>query len=212
MGKLENLNDEVFERIKFIDKDLVLSNPLLVTSNSKGKILYLGQETNTWCGSHENYNSARELEFEYDNYFLNDKMSNTLFWKYIREVTGYHDVARKGNITWANLFICGNKDCKGTPVLYNDIKDLSVYYLSNVVDILNIDKIISVVGPKNPYYEAINRLASELGCIINEYPTIRIPYAYSDNEKIFYTYHPMYLQKSKNFSNVVKVNKEFISK
>ena len=52
MGKLENLNDEVFERIKFIDKDLVLSNPLLVTSNSKGKILYLGQETNTWYGSH----------------------------------------------------------------------------------------------------------------------------------------------------------------
>lgn len=193
MGKLENLNDEVFERIKFIDKDLVLSNPLLVTSNSKGKILYLGQETNTWCGSHENYNSARELEFEYDNYFLKDKMSNTLFWKYIREVTGYHDVASEGNITWANLFICGNKDCKGTPVLYNDIKDLSVYYLSNVVDILNIDKIISVVGPKNPYYETINKLASELGCIINEYPTIRIPYAYSDNEKIFYTYHPMYL-------------------
>ena len=83
--------------------------------------------------------------------------------------------------------------------------------LGNFVSLYPYFSLILFVS-KNPYYEAINKLASELECIINEYPTIRIPYAYSDNEKIFYTYHPMYLQKSKNFSKVVKVNKEFISK
>lgn len=47
MSKLQDLNDEVLEKVKFIDKDFELSNPLLLTDDAKGKILYMGQETNT---------------------------------------------------------------------------------------------------------------------------------------------------------------------
>ena len=68
-GKIENLNDYMLEQIKFIGKDFILSNPLLLTPNTEGKILYLGQETNTWCGSHKEINSARKLEEFYDEYY-----------------------------------------------------------------------------------------------------------------------------------------------
>lgn len=212
MIKLENLNEEILEKVKFIDKDLVLSNPLLISSNVKGKILYLGQETNTWCGSHKDFDSAKELEKLYDDFFLKNRMPNTLYWKYIREATNCCDVANDGNITWNNIFICSNVDRKGTPVLFNEINDLSVYYLANIIDILKIEKIISAVGPKNPYYDTLNMLANELGWSINDYPTVNKPCVYSDNEKILYTYHPMYLQKSKNLDKVIEKTKKFINK
>ncbi len=212
MNKLENLNDNVFEQIKFIDKDYKLSNPLLVTPNAKGKILYLGQETNGWFSSHNNFTSARELEKEYDNFFMKAKMPNTLFWKFIRRVTGVNDVANLGDITWGNIFVCGNKDCKGTPLLFDEIKDISVDYLVNLVDILGIEKIIAVVGPKNPYYMVLDTLASLLGWEFNDWPKINKPYVYSDNEKLFYTYHPMYLQKSNNLNKTIDGAKKFIKK
>lgn len=62
MRKLEELNAEVLEKIKFIDKDYELSCPLLLTNEAKGKILYIGQETNTWNGSHKNVATSMELE------------------------------------------------------------------------------------------------------------------------------------------------------
>lgn len=212
MIELESLNDEIFEKIKFIDKDFVLSNPLLISPNVSGKILYLGQETNTWCGSHKNFDSARELEKLYDDFFLKNRMPNTLYWKYIREATNCHDVANDGNITWNNIFICSNKDHKGTPVLFNEINDLSVYYLANIIEMLKIEKIISAVGPTNPYYDTLNKLVSQLGWLINDYPTVNEPCVYSDNEKMLYTYHPMYLQKSKNLNRTIEETKKFIYK
>ena len=57
MSKLQDLNDEV----QFIDKDFELSNPLLLTDDVKGKILYMGQETNTWWGSHKDFSSLKEF-------------------------------------------------------------------------------------------------------------------------------------------------------
>lgn len=35
MSKLQDLNDEVLEKVKFIDKDFELSNPLLLTDDVK---------------------------------------------------------------------------------------------------------------------------------------------------------------------------------
>ena len=42
LEKLQTLNDEVLEQIKFIDKDFILSNPLVISPKAKGTILYLG--------------------------------------------------------------------------------------------------------------------------------------------------------------------------
>ncbi len=212
MNELETLNDKVLEQIKFIDKDCELSNPLLVAPNTKGKTLYLGQETNGWFSSHNKFTSARELEKEYDNFFIKAKMRNTLFWKFIRRVTGVNDVANLGDITWGNTFICGNKDCKGTPSLSNEIKNVSVNYLVNLVNILEIEKIIAVVGPKNPYYTVLNELISSLGWELTDCPQKSNPYVYSDNKKLFYTYHPMYLQRSKNFNKTLNEAKNFVKK
>ena len=57
MSKLQDLSDEV----QFIDKDFELSNPLLLTDDVKGKILYMGQETNTWWGSHKGFSSLKKF-------------------------------------------------------------------------------------------------------------------------------------------------------
>lgn len=212
MNRLEDLNDYVLEQIKFIDKDNELSNPLLVTPNAIGKTLYLGQETNGWFGSHDNLISSRKLEREYDNFFMRGKMPKTPFWKFIRSVTNVNDVANNGDITWANLFICGNKDRKGTPVLHDEIKELSVLYLTYLVDILKVDKIIAVVGPKNPYYTVLNMFSSELGWHFNGWPKKTVPYVYSDEEELFYTYHPMYLQISNNYNKTIIEGEKFINK
>lgn len=212
MDKLQALNDNVLEQIKFIDKDFILSNPLVVSPKAKGTTLYLGQETNTWYGSHKDVSSAREIEKHYDYFFLEDNMPNTLYWKFIREITNSHDVANDGNIIWNNLFICSNKECKGTPKLVDEIKNLSIEYLLNIVDIFGIESVISVIGPCNPYYDVLNKFASELGWQINGWPNKNKPIVYSDNKKILYTYHPMYLQKSKNFKFVVEETKKFINK
>ena len=126
MSKLQTLNDNVLEQIKFIDKDFILSNPLVVSPKASGTTLYLGQETNTWYGSHKDVSYARDLEGHYDYFFLEDNMPNTLYWKFIREATNCHDVANNGNIIWNNLFICSNKECKGTPKLVDEIKNLSI--------------------------------------------------------------------------------------
>ena len=180
MSKLQDLNDEVLEKVKFIDKDFELSNPLLLTDDVKGKILYMGQD----------------LERKYNEYFLKDKMSNREFWKFIREGVSCHDVANQGNITWSNLFVCSNAYKKGTPSLHEEIKELSVNYLLNVIDYLGIQKVVSVVGPSNPYYDALLKLMGELGWEVQGWPTLSSPVIYSDNKKLFYTYHPNYLRRS----------------
>lgn len=208
--KLQTLNDIVLEQIKFIDKDFKLSNPLLISSNVKGSILYLGQETNTWHGSHKDITSARTLEVYYDTSFLGDRISNTPFWRFIRNAAEVHDVGNYGNITWANLFVCSNKDKKGTPVLFDEIKDLSVNYLLNIIDILDIEKIVAVVGPKNPYYDALMSLLGELGWEMEKWPTINKPVVYSDNNKLLYTYHPNSLQRTHNFDDACLEARSFI--
>lgn len=212
MSKLQDLNDEVLEQIKFIDKDFELSNPLLLTDNIPGKILYVGQETNTWQGSHKYFSSARELEKRYDDYFLKDKMSNREFWRFIRNATECHDVANDGNIVWSNLFICSKEKEKGTPNLHQEIKDLSVNYLLNVIDYLKIEKIVTVVGPKNPYYTVLMQLISEMNWNVQSWPTLENPVIYSDNEKLFYTYHPNYLNRKHKIDDVTNELKNFIKK
>ncbi len=208
--KLHTLNDSMLEQVKFIDKDFLLSNPLLLSPNANGKILYLGQETNTWYGSHKDVTSARDIEGYYDEFFLGDKMPNKPFWRFIRNAVETYDVGNEGNITWANLFICSNKDKKGTPILFDKINDLSVDYLLNVIDILDIEKIIAVIGPKNPYYSVLMNLLGELGWKIEKWPTFSEPVVYSENEKLFYTYHPNSLQRTHNFDDVCIKASEFI--
>ena len=210
LEKLQTLNDEVLEQIKFIDKDFILSNPLVISPKAKGTILYLGQETNTWYGSHKDVTSARTLEGYYDEFFLDNGMPNKPFWRFIRNAAGTHDVGNKGNITWANLFICSNEDRKGTPVLFDEIKDLSINYLLDIIDILGIEKVVSVVGPKNPYYDALMNLLGELGWKTDMRPTINKPVVYSDNNKLLYTYHPNSLQRTHNFDDACLEVRSFI--
>lgn len=210
MSKLEDLNDEVLEKIKFIDKDFELSCPLLLTDQVKGEIFYVGQETNTWQGSHKNLISARNLEKQYNEYFLGDRMSEREFWRFIRKSTDCHDVANKGNITWSNLFICSKVNEKGTPRLHEEIKDISINYLLNIIDYLNIKKVIAVVGPKNPYYSVLMQLIGELGWKVNNWPTKNVPVVYSDNQKLLYTYHPNYLNRIHKFDETSCFTKEFI--
>ena len=210
MEKLQTLNDIVLEQIKFIDKDFVLSNPLVLSPKANGTTLYLGQETNTWYGSHKNVTSARVVEGYYDEFFLEDKMPNKPFWRFIRNAADTHDVGNEGNITWANLFICSNKDRKGTPTNFEEIKDISINYILNVIDVLKIEKVVAVVGPKNPYYDVLMTLLAELGWKTDKWPTVKKTVVYSDNEKLLYTYHPNRLQRTHNFDKACLEVRSFI--
>lgn len=212
MRKLEELNAEVLEKIKFIDKDYELSCPLLLTNEAKGKILYIGQETNTWNGSHKNVATSMELEKKYNEYYLGNKMCNREFWKFIRNACMCNDIANYGNITWSNLFICSRVNEKGTPRLHNEIEDISVEYILNVIDELKIEKIIAVVGPKNPYYNVLMKLMGELNWQVDDYPTISNPVVYSDNNKLLYSYHPNFLNRIHEFEYACDEARKFIKK
>ncbi len=208
--KLHTLNDNILEQVKFTDKDYLLSNPLLVSPNANGKILYLGQEANTWYGSHKEITSARVVESYYDEFFLGDKMPNKPFWRFIRNSADIHDVGNEGNISWANLFICSNKDRKGKPKLYNEISGISINYLLNIIDILGIEKVVAVVGPNDPYYTVLMSLLGELGWKIDSWPTTSKTVVYSDNKKVFYTYHTNRLQRTHKFDDVCISVSKFI--
>lgn len=71
---------------------------------------------------------------------------------------------------------------------------------------------VSVVGPSNPYYDALLKLMGELGWEVQGWPTLSSPVIYSDNKKLFYTYHPNYLRRSGKTQEVSSSLKEFIKR
>ena len=123
-----------------------------------------------------------------------------------------HDVANQGKHNIVKSFVCSNAHKKGTPSLHEEIKELSVNYLLNVIDYLGIEKIVSVVGPSNPCYDTLLKLMGELGWEVQGWPTLSSPVIYSDNKKIFYTYHPNYLRRSGKTQEVSSSLKEFIKR
>ena len=91
-----------------------LSYPLLVSPtllNKDGKILYVGQETNTWGKEYEDPEIVGKLESLYEH-FLRNGATNRPFWKFLKPIltSELHE-----QVIWSNLLLCGKKETLGTP-------------------------------------------------------------------------------------------------
>ena len=211
MKKIEVFNDYALGELRKLTNTQEFSNPLLVSPKAKGKIMYIGQETNGWFESLKDSNySARELEDFYVRYFLNGRVRNTLFWRFIKDVVENDDLV--SSVVWTNALIVGKDKGVGCPRVNSEIKDLSVENLITIYECFDIKKIICAAGPCNPYYDVYTTFLKEIGKNINDYPRNGNPLAYSDCGDAIYINHPQYLWRKSIYYDVLGKSKEFIKK
>lgn len=210
MNRLKQENLKIYEYFQNID-DKNLSSPLLVSSEfifneDDPKIMYIGKETNTWCNQEEE-KTLEELETCYLDFLNSLSCKKYPFWRFIQNIEGSLE-----NVLWTNALLCGKRKEKGTPEVSEEIKELSVSYLTFLYYYFLPDKIVIVSGNCNPYYEVITKFLDQIGARIDGYPTKDQPVITNEDETIFWTFHPQYLQMSGQIKNVEKYVKQKVHK
>lgn len=209
MESVHEFNEKALNYLRKIELNTELSNPLLVSPRCNGKIMYIGQETNCWHGGLlNNEYKASELEELYYEKFFSSNFKNTLFWKFIRQIYGKYNVS--DDIIWTNVLLTGKKDSIGKPLNSDKLRDISIENLITIYENFNIEKIICVAGPNNPYYDIFTSFLGEIGKTISGYPCREEAITYSDDEKVAYLYHPQYLWRNHIYDDVVGKMKIFI--
>lgn len=90
------------------------------------------------------------------------------------------------------------------------LKKLSIEYLIEVTKIFNLEYTIFVSGPKNPYYNMVIEYLKEMkSTLINEYPTIENLVV--NDEKIIWTYHPTFQNRSHLRDKVLEKTRNLIN-
>ena len=208
---LHQNNEEILEKIVYLDEDNELSNPLLVSPKINGKIMYIGQETNRWWGLlKENGYSASDLERFYEDFFLKNNVNNGAYWRFIKGIINKTNIS--DDIVWTNILIAGKAFGKGKPSICDKLIDLSVKNLIAIYEYAKIEKIICVCGPNNPYYDIFMKFLSEIGKQVSNYPHKCDRIIYSSDDSVLYTYHPQYLKRIKQFDKVEEKAKIFVKK
>lgn len=211
MKNIHEFNEKALNYLRKIECNEDLSNPLLISPKCSGKIMYVGQETNCWQGGlRDNEYKVIELEELYYEKFFNSNFKNTLFWKFVREIYEKYNVS--DDIIWTNVLLVGKKDSIGKPLNSDRIRDISIENLISIYENFNIEKIICVAGPNNPYYDVFTSFLDEIGKTISGYPCKEQTVVYSDDKKAAYLYHPQYLWRNDIYDDVVDEMKLFIKK
>lgn len=192
------MNIRIYNRIFLERFNLIKSNhfssPLLVSPKQaelKPKAMYIGQETNTWGSGEEDQDW---LEDKYET-FLKNGATGKDYWKFIKEILSINKTEIYDNILWTNTLIAGKKESKGAPTNHENILELSSEYLTYLYKEFKPEYVIIVSGPTNPYYKVIKSFLNNIDNPIDNYPTLVNPVIVSDSGKIFWTYHPNYLNK-----------------
>jgi hypothetical protein len=197
-------NKEIYERYRLIREHHEFSAPLLINPDLQKynpTIMYIGQETNGWGNGTE---TLEEIEHWYKNYYY-DLRSRKLFWKFIKEIYSI-DKNIHEKVVWCNALIAGKIGKIGTPHNNHLLEQLSIDYLVSIYQTFNIEKIIIVAGPNNPYYNIIRAFLEKINAQVSSYPSLNNPIIIED--KIIWTYHPTY-QNKKHFinDNIEKIKK-----
>ena len=198
---LREHNIEIMEQYKLLKHKDDFSIPLLVSSNPiylnnlklNKKLLYIGQETNTWMNSNKmvEYN-IENIEEEYYN-FLKKECNNKEFWRFLKQILKNQII---DSTIWSNTLIVSKKNSKGTP---NNIDEISQMSLSNLIYLYEYFKpeiTVITAGPNSPYFEIITQFLKQIDSkLYKQHPTINELMIKDLDKKIFYTYHPNFLQR-----------------
>lgn len=213
MNKLNELNKYIYEEYKKLSNREELSLPLFISSdnnyidNLDRRVLYIGQETNSWMNYYDKdyLPSIDIIENKYLE-FLESGARNRNFWLFIRNVLNISKEELKYNVIWNNTFITGKRLGIGHPNDNKTLEDLSLEYLLEITKIFDPEHIILVCGPTNPYYRIITKYLKE----INSKLTYNYPKPNDlviSDEKVIWTYHPAYqnrIHKSEEVLTKVK--------
>lgn len=216
MEKLDKLNTYIYEEYKRLSGREELSLPLLVSSNDiytnnlKRKILYIGQETNTWMNSNDvNYLPDKSVieKCYYD--FLKRGACNQNFWMFIKHLITVNNSELVSNVIWNNIFLAGQRNKIGHPKTNPKLEDLSFEYLREITKIFEPTNIILVSGPTNPYYDVAIRYLKEIkSSLINTRPS-RNNLVVND-DRVIWTYHPNYQNRIGEIEQILTKVKSLI--
>jgi hypothetical protein len=199
-------NKEIYDKYKLIREHHEFSAPLLINpdlENYNPTVMYIGQETNGWGNGLE---SLEQIEDWYKDYYY-DLRSRKLFWKFIKEIFEIEkDIHKK--VVWCNALISGKIGSRGTPNSSELIEQISIDYLVSIYQTFNIDTIIIVTGPNNPYYRIIKEFLNRIDIKVDNYPSLRNKLIVED--KVIWTYHPNYQNKRNFIENNIKVLKKIV--
>ncbi|MBE6151896.1 MAG: hypothetical protein E7165_01105 [Firmicutes bacterium] len=213
MNNLREFNNYILDKYNGILNSDDLSSPLLISSDEvynnslKRRIMYVGQETNGWFnyGMLNKEVTAYNLEETYFN-FLKNGASNSVFWRYIKQILEISDGQLINNVIWSNTFIAGKRNGIGTPDITRELFDISLEYLLYIREYFKPNHIILVNGPNNPYYELNKKFLKKIkSTLIDIYPTLSNPLVIDEENNILWTYHP-------GFQNRMRINKEIMVK
>ncbi|MBS5113703.1 MAG: hypothetical protein KHZ15_13600 [Coprobacillus cateniformis] len=216
--KIKKLNEKTYNKINELARDdlsyPLLISPILEKENNSNKILYIGQETNTWYKNKSHINLTF-LENKYYS-FLKDNATHRNFWQFINEILNYEPLI--SNIIWANCFICGKKEKRGTPIVTNELIQISIDYLVEIYNELKPNKILIVCGSNYPYYIVIESFLRKIGvnnkellntCLSKD--NLYHSFKTADNTTtVFWTYHPTFLYINKKACDIkIQIKEEF---
>lgn len=194
-------NQKILAQYYTLEHQCSYSYPLLVSPKliiHHPKIMYIGQETNTWFKELTNHMSSTTLEENY-YYFLKNQIPSTLFWKFIMNSFELKRDTLYQNILWCNTLLCGQRSTKGTPIISDELLDLSIQYLLFLYQQFQPETIIIVAGPNNPYYSIIKAF---LETIQKEVPYPTKEQICQNTGNVIWTYHPNYLNRTGKIKEV----------
>lgn len=174
-------------------------------TNGKPLIMYVGQE----CLRGEKYKTQGWVR-EYQEEIMQKKKDNRCFWKF------YLALSEKGyNVIWNNLNKFHNSDSRyldeASAITLNTpygAENLSV--IQREINELKPQIIVFAVGNNKRYVKSLAAAFSVsedtlMSCVpVKKQPVHEISKALGlENIKVFWCYHPAYLNRSKNFENVI---------
>jgi hypothetical protein len=219
------LNQQLYDLYKRYDPGMLtalegnnLSNPLLLKINDEEqyqeadlKVMFFGQETNTWEGGLGS-KSIEELLGTYSRFFCEGKCFRYggPFWNTVKDYTGEIKEAfpdKRVEIVWNNLIKLGKESSKGTPKkslvgiqkeVFPVIKEELAILKPDVVLFFTgprYDQYLKAEWPDLTYHELTHEPARKLARLKGESLPVQA----------FRTYHPNYLYRTgKPFYNAVK--------
>ena len=218
------------------DIETKMSPPLLINPTKKWfesnkRILVVGQETLKWKKDWLGINSFSDfrrvpesivkLQDAYDDFCFAEtskKHKNNPFWRAYRAIRNAFDSSERGietNVLWTNLYKCSNdgkswygkKDASARKSVEDELQGI----LLEEIKILEPTDIIIFTGPRYDHYlnQSLNGNI-EFAPINDQFSTRQLAKFCINGLSIpgFRTYHPNYLQRSKNWKVIDLLIKE----
>ena len=219
MDTLKEFNKKIYDRYMLCDNKEVLSSPNLVSSKrmenivKPNPILYIGQETNEWV----NYNkdiadvTLDTIEERYDEFLIDYGTSKSRFWSYIKKILDVDYSELYKNIIWSNTYLFGNRYSKGIAPLNEEEYNMSVENLAFLYKYFNPTYTIFVAGNGYAYEKAIKDFLKGINSDLDK-PEPSSPVKIDTINKVIWTYHPMRLCYTGEFSNTIDSIKKTIQK